>query len=469
MKRKKETQQIIHSIFQYGYAQTKMLPYQDFRWLDKEEGKKIDWLKQSATQNEGFIVECDLTYPSRLHKEHASFPCAPSNQDIDFDTLSPQSQEWLHNIKGRKNKAYKAKKLTSTFLPKKKYIVHYMALKKYLELGLKCTKVHRVLTFKQADFIAPYIQLCAKLRAEEPNKFLQKCIKLQCNAIYGKMLQNARNYIQVKFAQTKEALAKYQSSPFFECTKAYTETFAAVFLRQSIVKMRQPIAVGLSILDLSKEHMYSMYYNEIIPSLQGCENVELLTTDTDSFLLNVKGSSVNNIYKSLFPIIDFSNYDKNHTLHSNEIKGELGYFKNELEGKKRIEEAVCLRSKCYSLKLQNSKSAIRKAKEERKKDKEVKFLKKIEKLKKCKGVNAASLEYDDYKKVLEDSTQSIRKVNKLQSHDHQIFTIQQTKVCFSCFDDKRYYLCMHHSVPYGDIRITKYKKTNVCFLCNNKE
>jgi hypothetical protein len=59
---------------------------------------------------------------------------------------------------------YKAEKLCQTFLPRKKYIVHYRNLQQYVAAGLKITKIHKVLTFKQSTWMKPYVTHNSNMR-----------------------------------------------------------------------------------------------------------------------------------------------------------------------------------------------------------------------------------------------------------------------------------------------------------------
>jgi len=76
----------------YGHAQSRPMPLKDFRWLDEETVKKLEWLDMIEEQETGYIVEVDLAYPDHLHLEHNSFPLAPERLHIKRNMLSPYAK-----------------------------------------------------------------------------------------------------------------------------------------------------------------------------------------------------------------------------------------------------------------------------------------------------------------------------------------------------------------------------------------
>ena len=133
--------------------------------------EKENWiefiLKQQDEQEQGYFLEVDLEYPEELHDTHNNYPCAPEKMQIEERYLSEHQKE-LGKKCGAK---YKSEKLCLTLTNKVKYILHYRNLKQYLSLGLKLTKVHRVLKFKQSPWLREYIDLNTKFRQEAQSKF----------------------------------------------------------------------------------------------------------------------------------------------------------------------------------------------------------------------------------------------------------------------------------------------------------
>jgi len=66
----------------YGKAHSEPLPVSGFRFLDESKLKDFDVMSISADSEHGYIVECDLTYPTHIHDAHSDYPLAPEHLTI---------------------------------------------------------------------------------------------------------------------------------------------------------------------------------------------------------------------------------------------------------------------------------------------------------------------------------------------------------------------------------------------------
>ena len=82
------------------------------------------------------------------------------------------------------------KKIIPNLGKKTNYVVHYRTLQLYLSLGIKLTKIHRVLKFKQSDWIKKYIDFNTEKKINTANDFEKDFFKLMINSVYGKTTQN---------------------------------------------------------------------------------------------------------------------------------------------------------------------------------------------------------------------------------------------------------------------------------------
>ena len=122
-------------------------------------------------------------------------------------------KKYIKNIMEKDASDEKTNKLILNVMDKKKYVLHISALKFYLEHGLKLKKVHRVISFNQADFCKPFIDFNTEKRKNPKPEIEKDLIKLLNIAVYGKPLENVRNHIDFELVNTPERFQKLVNKP----------------------------------------------------------------------------------------------------------------------------------------------------------------------------------------------------------------------------------------------------------------
>ena len=89
----------------------------------------------------GYFLEVDIKYPDGLHND---YPIAPEKLGVSSDMLSKSCKKVADKYE---IKVDDVKKLIPNLGNKTNYVVHYRNLQLYLSLGMKLTKIHRVLRF----------------------------------------------------------------------------------------------------------------------------------------------------------------------------------------------------------------------------------------------------------------------------------------------------------------------------------
>ena len=98
----------------------------------------------------GYFLEVDLKYPNKLHELHNDHPLAPEKLAVSNDMLLMYCKKIADKYD---IKVGNVKKLIPNLNNKTKYVFHYKNLQLYLSLGMKLTKIHRALQFKQSDWM----------------------------------------------------------------------------------------------------------------------------------------------------------------------------------------------------------------------------------------------------------------------------------------------------------------------------
>ena len=176
-----------------------------------------------------------------------------------------------------------AKKLIPNLNKKTNYVLHYRNLHFVLSLGMKLTKIHRVLKFKQSDWMKKYIDFNTEKRKNAANSFEKDFFKLMINSVYGKTMENLRKRINVRIVNNEKDFLKYTSRPTHITHKIFDKNYAAIHEIKPVLKLNKPIYVGSTVLELSKWLMYDFHDNFIKNTLM--LNCYLLTQTV--LLMNV--------------------------------------------------------------------------------------------------------------------------------------------------------------------------------------
>ena len=150
----------------YGWAMSRYLPYGGFKLLKNVDGFDVSSISEESPI--GYILEVDLEYPEELHVLHNEYPLAPEKLAIPYEMLSDYCKK---NAGKYEIKVGDVKKLIPNLGNKTNYVVHYRNLQLYLSLGMKLTKIHRVLKFKQSDWMKKYINFNTEKRTNAANSF----------------------------------------------------------------------------------------------------------------------------------------------------------------------------------------------------------------------------------------------------------------------------------------------------------
>ena len=399
----------------YGWAMSQYLPTGGFRWMTKKQIDKIDLSKYKEDSNKGLILEVDLEYPKELHDVHNDYPLAAEKVKVNKDMLSNYCQEIANKFNVSTGLVHK---LIPTLSNKEKYVLHYRNLQLYTDLGLKITKVHRVLEFNQSAWLKQYIDFNTQKRTNAKNAFEKDFFKLMNNSVFGKTMENIRKRVDVRLVTDENKLSKMAAKPTYVSSKIFNENLVAVHKIKETLTLNRPAYVGMCILDLSKTLMYDFHYNYIKQKYGS--KAKLLFTDTDSLTYEIETSDVYQDFWNDKDKFDNSDYPEDSQYFDKTNKKVIGKFKDEAAGMP-ITEFVGLRSKMYSYMKDNDKGG-----------KTAKGIK--------KNIIKKNITHENYKNVLFNNKQMHHTMKTIRSNNHQLGSYELNKVSLSCFDDKRYIL-----------------------------
>ena len=253
-------------------------------------------------------------------------------------------------------------------------------------------------------------------RKNAKNDFEKDFFKLMNNAAFGKTMENVRKHKDIKLVTTDKRRNRLVSEPNYHTTKWFSENLLAIEMKKAKVKMKKPIYLGLSILEISKTFMYEFLYDYMKPKYG--DNVKLCYMDTDRFIMHIKTEDFyEDIANDVEKRFDTSIYEVNRPLPTGQNKKVIRLMKDELGGK-IMTEFVALRPKTYSYLTDDCEED-----------------KKAKGTKKC--VIKRRLKFNDYKDCLLNNEIMLKSQQRFKSEKHDLYTEEVNKIALSSNDDKR--------------------------------
>ncbi|XP_050507853.1 uncharacterized protein LOC126885339 [Diabrotica virgifera virgifera] len=339
------------------------------------DAKDIDVMSVPDDSPVGYMLQVDLDYPRQLHDLHSDFPFAAEH---------------------RKALGSNHTKLMTTLYNKKEYI--------------------------QSAWLRPYIELNTRLRAAATNDFGRNLYKLANNSVFGKTMENIRKHRIVKLVRSwngRYGAKNLISSARFHSRKIFNENLVAIELIKSDLVFNKPLYIGMTVLDISKLCMYQFHYDYMLPKL-GADKCNLMYMDTDSFIYELYcHDAYEEVIKQDLSKFDTSDYAVDNIYNIPRVnKKVLGVMKDENKGE-IMTKFVGLRSKMYTFKVQSGRIT--------KKAKGTKY-----------NIVKNVIKFDDYVNCLNDFKEQTATQRSIRSYSHNVYSIEQTKIALSPYDDKRY-------------------------------
>ena len=223
----------------YGWGLSSYLLNGGFKWLQNLDGFDVNSISEKSPI--GYILEVDVEYPDEVHELHNDYPLAPEKLAVSSDMLSKYCKKIADEYE---IKVGDVKKLIPNLGNKTNYVLHCRNLQQYLALGMKLIKIHRVLKFKQSDWMEKYIDFNIEKRMNAANDFEKDFLKLIINSVYGKTMENLRKRINVRLLNNAKEFLKYTSRPTHITHKTFDKNLVAIHEIEPVLILNKPIYVG---------------------------------------------------------------------------------------------------------------------------------------------------------------------------------------------------------------------------------
>lgn len=295
----------------------------------------------------GCCIAVDMYFPPNVKRKTDQFPFAPEHRvlkDCYFDEngqMYPFLQRWSDANNGEKMKTFTG--LVGTLYPKTEYGVHWKLLKWYVKHGVIITRLHYGVFFDEGDYLKEYVSLNISIRNTRKDELGKMVYKLLGNSIYGKTFESPFNRGTYYIVRNKEKLTGMLEDGNVASITPIDENNCIVKIDDEEVVLDKPTYIGACVTEYAKLHMYKLFYDKLMGVFP---NIELIYTDTDSFIVRVEHEAGISP-EELFDYIE---------LRCPGLFGSIGgQIKSETGTDDLIEEVIAIRSKLYAYKTLKGK------------------------------------------------------------------------------------------------------------------
>ena len=156
----------------------------------------------------------------------------------------------------------------------------------------------------------PWIELCNRNRRAARSDFESDLAKLEANATFGKSIEQVRNRVNVRLIADSDKAMKAIAKTTFRHSEIVNADLVMVKGARTKVKLNKPIAVGFSILKISKFIMYRFYYDHLKATYG--DRCSLLFTDTNSLCCEIQTDDLYADMGKSLDLYDTSNFASDH-------------------------------------------------------------------------------------------------------------------------------------------------------------
>ena len=241
-------------------------------------------------------------------------------------------------------------------------------------------------------------------------------------------MENVLNRSNIKLINNdSEKLLKMIRQPNFQNAYQISNKLCLVESKPIKTVFNKPIYLGVCILETSKLNMHQFWYDYL--KVKYGNNVNLIYTDTDSFVLEIFTDDVYKDTKNDNHLFVFSEYSIDHPNYDITNKKVLLKYKDKLNSK-IIKEFIGLISKMNSFEYIDNNIVTNKNTH--------------------KGIKKSiCLKHDEYKRALYKEQLIYKEFYNLKLNKQNIYQDKINKIALNPFESKRHWIDNINSLPYG--------------------